>query len=117
MSYLIIFSLIIGNLFAFHPTIDGARQILPYIETDLPYLLGISVPPPAVGDPLEYVDLLVIQGDDTLWQGLAVGTFTIQEITNPLPVYIYSDNLLQYTIVPEPCTLLLVLTGFLIIRR
>ena len=102
-------SLILSITTAFMPTIDGARQTLPYIETDLPYVLGISVPPPDV------TCITVIQ-DGLLWQGLAQGTFTIGTITDTLPIYIYSDNLLQYTIVPEPASLLICLCGVHMLR-
>ena len=103
-------SLILSITTAFMPTIDGARQTSPYIETDLPYVLGISVPPP------DATCITVIQ-DGLLWQGLAQGTFTIGTITDTLPIYIYSDNLLQYTIVPEPVTMCHLLAGIFLLRR
>ena len=83
----------------FMPTIDGARQTLPYIEVDLPYVLGISVPPPGIAD------LLVTQGDNTLWSGISQGTFDICTITSSTPILLYEDGVLEYTIIAEPVTI------------
>ena len=82
----------------FHPTIDGARQTDAYIYADLPYILGISVPPPNV------TDIPVLQ-DGLLWSGLSQGTFSIGTITSSTPVLLYEDGVLEYTIVPEPVTI------------
>ena len=97
-------SLIFSAMLAWMPTIDGQRQELPYIEADLPYVLGISVAPP------NSADITVIQ-DTILWQGISQGTFDICTITSYEPVLLYGDGLLQYTIVPEPTTLLLLITA------
>jgi len=82
----------------FHPTIDGARQTDTYIYADLPYILGISVPPP------DATCITVIQ-DGLLWSGLSQGTFDICTITNSTPVLLYEDGVLEYTIIAEPVTI------------
>jgi len=82
----------------FMPTVDGRRQTNPVTYADLPYVLGVSVPPPNV------TDITVIQ-DGLLWSGLSQGTFSIGTITSSTPVLLYEDGVLEYTIVPEPVTI------------
>ena len=110
MKAVLLFLMCLSPLFAgFHPTINGARQTLPYIETDLPYMLGISVPPPGS------VNIQIKQGE-VIWQGTAEGTFDIQSITSYEPVLFYEDCLLQYEIIPEPCSLLLLSMGLILLN-
>ena len=93
-------SLILSSIMAFHPTIDGAREDLPYIQAEVPYVLGISVPPPGS------VNLRIEQGE-VIWQGTAMGTFTIQTITSSEPILFYEDDVYVGQIVPEPASICL----------
>ena len=82
-------------MLAFHPTIDGARQSLGTTYTETPYVLGVSVPPP------DHTELLITQGDMTLFVGEAWGTFTIQEITKQEPVLFYEyGNYVGQIVIP-----------------
>ena len=99
-------TLMLCSVLCWMPTIDGQRQFDTYIEADLPYCLGLSVPPPSIAD------ITVIQ-DTILWQGISQGTFDICTITSYEPVLLYGDGLLQYEIVPEPSTGFLFMAGFL----
>ena len=94
----------------FMPTIDGQRQTNPVTYADLPYVLGISVPPPNA------TCITVIQ-DGLLWSGLGQGTFTIGTITSSTPILLYEDGVLEYTIVPEPISIAFIAFGTLFIRR
>ena len=91
-------SLVLSSIVAFMPTIDGARQTDTYIYADLPYVLGISCPPPNA-------TCVTVMQDTLLWSGLGKGTFTIGTITSSTPVLLYEDGVLEYAIVPEPVTI------------
>ena len=97
-------SLVLSSIVAFMPTIDGARQTDAYVYADLPYVLGISCPPPNA-------TCITVMQDALLWSGLGKGTFTIGTITSSTPVLLYEDGVLEYTIVPEPASLLLLITA------
>jgi hypothetical protein len=109
---LILSAIIVTNCQFFHPTIDGARYSLPYIEAEVPYVLGISVPPP----DLTFVE--IIQGNTVYYSDYCQGTFTITTITDELPVQFY-DGTGNYLgqIVPEPVTIITMLIGTLCLRR
>jgi len=90
----------------FYPTVDGARQPDEYIYANVPYVLGISQP------PSYFTDVTIRQGE-SIYDASGYGEFTIGTITDTLPLYIYDDNLLQYTVVPEPATGFLLMGIFL----
>ena len=86
----------------FYPTIDGAREELPYIQAEIPYLLGISVPPPSV------IDITVMQGIEQIYSGQAMGTFDIMQITSLIPVLFYEDGVYVGQVVPEPASIFMI---------
>ena len=91
-------SLISSVMIAWMPLVDGARQPDEYIYANVPYVLGISQPP-------SYITDVTIRQGDLSYDVTGQGEFTIGTITDTLPLYIYEDNLLQYTIIPEPATI------------
>jgi hypothetical protein len=108
----------VGSAVAFfHPTIDGARQSLPYIQADVPYMLGISVPPSRAGEPTAYADIDITQGVELIYSGLATGTFDIMQITSPTPVLFYENDVYVGQIIPEPATIFLLSSVILFRKR
>ena len=99
-------------LMAFHPTIDGARQILPNIEAEAPYWLGVSVPPP------DSVNLVISQGDWDIVLDAFYGTDQyLKYIDSSDPIYFYEDGEYAGQIVPEPMTIMLLLGGVLCLKQ
>jgi len=95
---------------AFYPTIDGQRTQLD-AEAEIPYWLGVSVPPPSI------VDCEAYQGGELLFNLDDFGGTDryLARITLPDPVLFYQDGEYLGRIVPEPATLL-ILTGLLVTR-
>ena len=97
----LICSAITVTMCQFYPTIDGARVDLPYTVDSVPWVLGISVPPPSV------IDITVMQGIEQIYSGRASGTFDIMQITSPIPVLFYEDGVYVGQVVPEPASICL----------
>ena len=116
----LLFLLLASTVFAWHPTIDGARVDLGYTAT-APFWLGVSVPP-GTGP----INLRVYQrGPRGTGFGFKieefVGTDTqLQYVTIARPIrFTQSDRLVRGSIyvVPEPMTLALLAGGALLVRR
>ena len=102
----ILFLFIASVCFGWYPTVDGQRVQLDYITT-APYHLGLSSPPG------EIVDIKSIQSGLTLFEidGFTGTNFNLYTVTGYDPVSFYENGAYVGTIVPEPATILLLLSG------
>ena len=103
-------SLVLSVMMAWMPTVDGNRVSLPYTHDAIPYVLGISVPPPDVAH------ITITQGD-TLFDGYASGEVGVGVVTGYDPVLFYEDGRYVGCIVPEPATISMLIFGTLLLRR
>ena len=104
-------SLLIGAMIAWMPMVDGQRVFLD-AQAEVPYWLGISVPPP------EIVSISVLWGGEAYQFDNLAGTHSnLLYIDDYCQVEFYEYGVYSGKIVPEPATLIFLLSGIFLCRK
>ena len=110
MSYLIMMSCIACSVLSnWFPMVDGER--VSFGEYEPEYWLGVSVLPE------HSTHISVFQNNELLFQHTVGTTAHAYYVTDSVPVLFYENEQLVGALVPEPNTMLLFLTGVVLLHR